>query len=104
MRNLSLAHNAWIAGLKWYAPWRMAIYTVYVALREGASPDDYLTLKRVMLKEFRVGPITPAGQTPVYFSPLFSPLPLIPLREHLELRIKESVKPDHPIVRVIEIE
>jgi hypothetical protein len=82
----------------------MAIYTVYVALREGASPDDYLTLKRVMLKEFRVGPITPAGQTPVYFSPLFPPLPLIPLREHLELRIKESVKPDHPIVRVIEIE
>jgi hypothetical protein len=82
----------------------MDIYTVCVDLWEGASPDDYLTLKRVMLSEFRVGPVTPVGQTPVYFSPLFSPLPLIPLREHIERRIKESTKPDHPIVKVIEIE
>jgi hypothetical protein len=81
----------------------MGIYTVYVDLKEGASPDDYFTLKRLMLKEFRVSPITIVGQIPVYFSPLFSPLPLIPLREHIERRIKESMKPDHPIVEVIEI-
>jgi hypothetical protein len=51
----------------------MGIYTVYVDLKEGASPDDYFTLKRLMLKEFRVSPITIVGQLPVYFSPLFSP-------------------------------
>jgi hypothetical protein len=81
----------------------MDIYTVYVDLGEGASLDDYVTLNRLMLKEFRVRPITPVGQTPVYLSPLFSPLAPIPLREHIERRIKESMKPDHPIVEVIEI-
>jgi hypothetical protein len=82
----------------------MAIYTPYVDLREGASADDYVALKRLMLNEFRVGPITPVGQIPVYFSPLFSALQLTPLKEHIELRIKESMKPDHPVVEVIEIE
>jgi hypothetical protein len=81
----------------------MDIYTVYVDLQEGASPDDYLTLKRVMLKEFKVGSITEIGQIPVYFSPLFSPLPLIPLREQIERRIKESMRPDHPTVEVIRV-
>jgi hypothetical protein len=82
----------------------MDIYTVYVDLREGASPDDYDALKRLMRKEFRISPITPVGQTPVYFSPLFSPLPPIPLREHIDRRIKESIKPNHPIVEVIVVE
>jgi hypothetical protein len=79
------------------------IYTVYVDLNEGASPDGYDTLKHLMWKEFRVRPITPVGEIPVYFSPLFSPLSLIPLREHIERRIKESMKPDHSIVEVIEM-
>ena len=82
----------------------MDIYTVYVDLMEGASTDDYDALRQLMRKEFKISPITPVGQTPVYFSPLFSPLPPVPLREQIERRIKESVKPDHPIVEVIEIE
>jgi hypothetical protein len=82
----------------------MDIYTVYVDLKEGASPDDYDTLKQLMRKEFRVSPVTPVGQTPVYFSPLFSLLPPLPLREHIERRIKESMKPDHPLVGVIVVE
>ena len=79
------------------------IYTVYIDLGDGASPDDYVALKRLMLNEFRVGPITRVGQIPVYFSPMFSPLPLIPVREHIERRIKEYLRSDHPIVEVIEI-
>jgi hypothetical protein len=82
----------------------MDIYTVYVDLRECASADDYVTLQQLMQKEFRIGPITPVGQIPVYFSPLFSPLPLIPLRKHIERRIKASMRPDHPIVEVIVVE
>jgi hypothetical protein len=82
----------------------MDIYTVCVDLREGASPDNYDALKRLMLKEFRVGPITPDGQMPVYFSPLFSPLSPTPLREHIERRIKESMKPDRPIVEMMDTE
>jgi hypothetical protein len=81
----------------------MDIYTVYVELWQGASPDDYDVLKRLMLEEFRIGPITPVGQIPVYFSPLFSLLPPIPLREHIKRRIKESMKPGHSLVGVIEI-
>ncbi len=84
----------------------MDIYTVYVDLMEGASTDDYDALRQLMRKEFKISPITPVGQAPVYFSPLFSPLPPIPLREQIERRIKESVKPDRPavVVEVIALE
>ncbi len=51
----------------------MANYTVYVDLAEGASPDDYVALRRLMQVEFKVSPTTPAGEVPVYFSPLSSP-------------------------------
>jgi hypothetical protein len=50
----------------------------------------YEALKLLMPKEFRISPITPASQTPVYFSPLFFPLLLTPPKEHIERRIKES--------------
>jgi hypothetical protein len=81
----------------------MATYTVHVDLGEGASPDDYVALKRLMLVELKVSPITPVGQVPVHFSPLSSPLPHIPLREHIERRIKEFLPPDHLIVYLDEI-
>jgi hypothetical protein len=48
----------------------MDIYTVYVDLREGASPDDYVTFKQLMLKEFRIGPIIPVGQILVFLAPV----------------------------------
>jgi hypothetical protein len=81
----------------------MAIYTVYVDLGDGASADDYVAFKRLMLVEFKVSPITPMGQIPVHFSPLFSPLPPIPLRDHIERRIRESMRSDEPIAEVIEM-
>ena len=82
----------------------MDIYTVYVDLMEGASTNDYDALKQLMRKEFRISPITPVGQTPVYFSPLFSPLPLIPLKENVERLVKASMKPGHSLVGVIAVE
>jgi hypothetical protein len=81
----------------------MAIYTVYIDLGDGASPDDYVAFKRLMLLEFKVSPITPIGQIPVHFSPLSSPLPPVPLRKHIERRIRESMRSDDPIAEVIEM-
>jgi hypothetical protein len=75
----------------------MAIYTVYIDLGDGASPDDYVAFKRLMLVEFKV------AQVPEHFSPLSSLLPHIPLREHIERRIRESMRSDDPIAEVIEM-
>jgi hypothetical protein len=80
----------------------MDIYTVYIDLREGASPDDYspaINAERVQDRPNH----SRRPNTGIFLALVF-PLPLIPLREHIERRIKESMKPDHPIVEVIVVE
>jgi hypothetical protein len=43
-----------------------------------------------MRKQFRISRITPVGQNPGTFIALVFPLPLTPLKEHIERRIKGS--------------